>query len=119
MAFALILAGIIMIVAAVRNQQDVLVCLVRNDFTGQGNFLYWVIAFLVLGAIGYVPKLKPLSDSLIVLVVLALFLTSGKQGIFKNFQAAIGSGNVGIPAGTPQTVNMPSTGTVGASQSAA
>lgn len=95
MAFALLFSGLIMIIAAVRNKQDQLVCLVKNDFTGSGNFLYWVVALIVIGAIGYVDKIKPFSDALLVLIILAVFLASGTTGtgggFFKQFTAAINS----------------------------
>ena len=87
-----------MIVAAVRNQQDPLVCLVKHDFSDKNNFTYWVLALMIFGALGNVEKLKSVSDSLLVLVILALFLSH--QGFFDQFMKAIqatsaGSGSTG------------------------
>lgn len=83
-----------MVIAAVRNTQDTLVCLVKGDFQGKGNFFYWVVALLVFGALGYIDKIKPLSDAILVLIIVALFLTSGSPtmpggGFFKQFSTAL------------------------------
>jgi hypothetical protein len=101
MAFALLLVGLVMIVSAVRNTQDALVCLIKGDFTttgsNTGNFLYWVVALLIIGAVGYINKLKPVSDAFLVMIILALFLASGDPakmtggGFFKQFSSAIGN----------------------------
>lgn len=92
MPFALIIAGIIMVVAAVRGTHVCLVNTVKGEFTGQANFTYWVVAILILGIIGYSETLRPLSNGLLVLIVLALFLTRGKQGLFTNLQTALKTG---------------------------
>jgi hypothetical protein len=105
MAFALILMGLVMIVAAVRNQQSQLVCLIQGDFSTQGNFLYWIVALLIIGAVGYVEKLKPVSDAFLVLIILVLFLASGNSaklpggGFFKQFTEAITGGTTGGTVG--------------------
>lgn len=96
MAFALLIIGIVMIVAAVRDTVNELITLLALDFSGSGNFVYWVIALIVVGSVGYVPKLKPLSDGLLVLIILALFLSKGDPtknagGFFKQFTDAIGT----------------------------
>jgi len=91
MAFALIIIGLVMVVSAVRNTQGCLVQVVQQDFTGQANFLYWVAAILILGAIGYSDTLRPLSDGLLIVILLALFLTRGRQGLFTNLTQALGS----------------------------
>ena len=60
MSFALGILGIIVLVAGVRNKQDNLFKLVKGDFTGQNNFIFWMISIFAIGAVGYIPKLKPL-----------------------------------------------------------
>lgn len=87
MSFALLIIGIVLLVSAIRNTQAGLVAVLRSDFTGPNNFTYWVIALIVIGAIGYVDKLKPLSDGLLVLIIVALFLSKG--GFFNQFQSAL------------------------------
>lgn len=96
MAFILLIIGITLIASAVNNTADELTFLLKADFTGPANFGYWVLAILVIGAIGYVDKLKPVSDTFLVLIILVLFLAKGKPGsatggFFQKFTQAIGT----------------------------
>ena len=107
MPFALILVGLLLVVAAVRNTvtdnsttgAKGLTTLIKGDFTGQNNFIYWLVAILVIGALGYIDSLRTLSRAFMALILVALFLT-GKQGsnFFTGFQSALsnlGQGNFG------------------------
>ena len=94
MAFALLVIGIVLLTSAIRNTQDCLVQLINADFTGPGNFAYWIVAFIVVGAIGYVDRLKKVSDGLLVLILVALFLSRGSPnfpggGFFTQFIKAL------------------------------
>lgn len=92
MAFALLIIGITLVVAAVRDTQGTLISLIQGDFTGPGNFWYWIAAILALGALGYIPRLKPVSDGLIVVVIIALLLSRGDPkngGFFKKLTDAL------------------------------
>lgn len=95
MPFVLLFIGIILLTVAIRNQQTPFVHLVGGDFVGAGNFMYWVVALIVLGAIGYIPKAKPISNTLIVLILLVLILKTGNpatgvsQGIFQQLVNAL------------------------------
>lgn len=98
MAFSLLAIGLLMLISSVRNTQDEVVALVEGDFTGRGNFFYWIVALLVVGAVGYIPKAKPVSDGLLVLILLSLFLTKGSPsypggGIFTQLTKALGATN--------------------------
>jgi|ERR1700674_5023947 len=96
MAFALLIIGAVLLISAVKNTSDGLFTLVRGDFTGPQNFVYWMVSILIIGALGYIPKLKPLSIALLGLVVIVLFLTRGDPskaggGFFEKFTAGLGS----------------------------
>lgn len=118
MPFALLIIGIILLVAAVRDSQDDLFKLVKGDFTGPNNFVFWVVSLLIIGAVGYIPKLKPISVGFLTLVLLVLFLSRGNPqnatsgGFFEKFTAAIkgtqSTSTASAPA-TAQTVsdNLP------------
>ena len=79
MPFVLLIIGLILITAGVRNTvsgSDGLFSLVQGDFTGQNNFIYWFLSIVVIGSIGYIPKLKGLSTA---------FLAIGNFGsVFEN-----------------------------------
>lgn len=95
MAFALIFAGIILTVSAVRNTHGCLYALLKRDFTGQGNFIYWIFAVFVVGSIGYIPTLTKLSRAFLALMVLSLFLVRANPngqggGFFAELTQALG-----------------------------
>lgn len=104
MPFALLFIGILLIVVAVRNTQQAFLALLIGDFSGTGNFFYWVLAIIVIGAVGYIPKAKPVSDALLILILLALVLTAGKEGVFTQLTAALGSTNT-PSAGSSSTLS--------------
>lgn len=98
MPFALLFIGILLVVVAVRNMQAPFLALLGGDFSGQGNFFYWIVALILVGVIGYLPKAKPVSDGLLVLILLALVLATGKPGaarggLFKELTTALSSAN--------------------------
>lgn len=107
MPFALLIIGAVLLVSAVRNSQDDLFALVKGDFTGQGNFVFWIVSLLIIGAVGYIPRLKPISDGFLVLVLVVLFLTKGNPngvggGFFSKFTSALQSTQTAQPStGTP------------------
>lgn len=112
MPFALLIIGLFLLIAGIRNtagpasSPTSLFGLIHGDFTGTDNFIYWFLAILIIGALGYVPKLKPVSTGLIVLVIVVLFLKKGNSsgvggGFFSQFTNAInGSTNSGVTTAT-------------------
>ncbi len=119
MPFVLIIAGVILLIAAIRNSQGDLFTLLAGDFTGPNNFIFWFVSILIIGAIGYIPRMKPISDGFLILVILVLFLRKG-TGFFDQFNAQIqttqasvppapgsGTGNTGVGgSGRVATVNF-------------
>ena len=105
MPFLFLVAGVVMVVAGARGTNQQLVQLLKGDFTGRNNFIYWTVAILIIGAVGYIPDLKPVSRAFLVLVVVVLFLKAGNPnspggGVFQQFTQAIG---------TTQQVTQPTT----------
>jgi hypothetical protein len=101
MPFALLLIGVWLLIAGVRNTAGpastpgTLFALLHGDFTGTDNFAYWFIAIVLIGAIGYIPKLKSLSTAFLVLVLVVLFLKKGSSvgvggGFFDQFLTGLG-----------------------------
>jgi hypothetical protein len=103
MPFALIIIGVIFLIASVKNTVQTtpnggpgLYPLLVSDFTGSNNFIFWFVAMLIIGAVGYIQKLKPVSVALLTLVVLVLFLKKGNPsgvggGFFSQFTSGIGT----------------------------
>lgn len=95
MAIVLLIIGAVMLIAAVRDtvstngSQEGLADLVKGDFSGPNNFIYWVVSILIIGMVGYIPNAKQLSNAFLVLVIVALLISKG--GFFAQFQSALSS----------------------------
>lgn len=81
--------GVIFILTGLNGDPAKLYALVKGDFAGQNNFIYWLLSIFTLGALGYIPALKNLSRVFVVLVVLVLFLDN--KGFFAQLQSFINS----------------------------
>ena len=88
MPFVLILSGALFIVVAINGTQKQLGTLIAGEFSGSNNFIYWIASLGIVGSIGYIPSLKPLSDSFIALLLVVLFLKRG--GFWSQLNAALG-----------------------------
>lgn len=97
MPYLFLIIGLVMVTASVRDtigdwkdasgqSQAGLLTLLHDDLTGKNNFAYWILAILLVGAIGYIRPLQPVSRAFLVLVVIVLVLSN--QGVFEQFQQA-------------------------------
>lgn len=106
MPFALILIGVILLVAGIRNTYGMttanggkgLLGLVEGDF--QAGFIPWIVAIGLIGALGYVPKLRPLSIAFMTLLLLVLVISH--NGVFAQLQQFV-TGGAAAGAGTGST----------------
>lgn len=102
MALALIAIGLLLVISAAQNTQGVLFSTLKSDFTGSDSFLQWIAAIFLVGAIGFIPKMRGFSMALLALVLLGIFLKKG-TGFFDQWTKAI-SGNAGsVASGTTIT----------------
>lgn len=99
MPYALLLIGAILLVAGIRNTYKDLWALIKGDFTATDGFLTWVAAIAVVGGIGYIPRLKPLSVAFMTLLLLVLVISNG--GVFAQLQNFIKSGAGGGGSAAP------------------
>lgn len=96
MAYALILIGLLLTIAGVRNRHDELFALVQGDFTGPNSFIFWLAAIAIIGGLGYIPEMKGLSNAFLALVLIVLVLNQG-TGIFDRITAALQQSTSGAP----------------------
>jgi len=104
MPLAFLAIGALFLIAAIRgtvtdktnsdgSTSPGLTTLLISDFTGPNNFLVWLLALWVLGALGYIPGFKGVANALLVLVIVVLIIVndnkSGSGGFFANFNSAI------------------------------
>lgn len=91
MLLVVIIAGVILIVAAIRNTQQTLFGDLGQDVPA---FVVWGAAILAVGVIGYIRPLKTASDALLVLIVTVLILNN-YENLLKGFQQ-IAQPNAGV-----------------------
>jgi hypothetical protein len=89
MPFLLVIIGLTLIVSSAKNRQGDLFNLVSQDFTGPNNFVFWFVSIIIIGSLGYIKPLKPISNAFMALVVLVLLLS--EKGFFSSFTAQISS----------------------------
>jgi len=80
MAFPVLLIGLVLIIAGFRGETDKFAETVKEDFTGQPNFVFWVAAVFGIGAMGAIKPLRPISDAFFVLILVVLLLSN--KGFF-------------------------------------
>lgn len=99
MVLVALFIGAILIVAAIRNSQGTLFSALYKDVPG---YVVWAAAIFAIGAIGFIPGLKPVSRGLLALVIVVIVMRNYKQ-ILAGFQNAW----TNPPAAVP---NSPSNG---------
>lgn len=102
MGFALVVAGLLMIVTGGRGTYAAFGAQVAKDFTGPPgqNFTYFLVGIGAVGALGYVQSLRTISRLFMLLVIISIFLAN--KGFFAQFTQALKTGPVApqAPAGT-------------------
>ena len=89
MPFIIIIIGLMLIAIGYNGTQSNFLTLLKGDFIGPNNFLWWVLVIFVIGIIGYAPKLKGFSDAMLALVIIVIFLSN--KGFFATFTQDIKS----------------------------
>lgn len=110
MPFALIAFGLLLTIAGARGTQGNLFALLEGDFTGSQSFLWWGASVVGIGAVGYVPKLRPLANIFLALILVVFVLAQYKGGnnIFQSFINQLKAGTTG---GAGAANDNPTTGT--------
>jgi hypothetical protein len=103
MPFALITVGLILVVTGARNTYQAMGQALVGDFTGPGNFTYWLLAIGSIGALGYVDALRGFSRMFMALIIIAMVLKNG--GVFNQVQQALQQGPIAPQAGSTGTTS--------------
>ena len=90
MPFALLIIGILLVVVGFQNTHKEFGKQLVNDFSGQNNFLIWVAALGIVGAIGYIKEFQGFSRAFMVLIIVVMLLKN--QGVFDKFSTTITQG---------------------------
>lgn len=91
MPFALLFVGMILIITGFQNTYSQFGKLVAGDFTGDDNFIYWVISLGAVGSIGYAKDLQGFSRAFMALIILVMIFKKD-TGLFGKLTDALKSG---------------------------
>jgi hypothetical protein len=113
MPFAFLILGSIFIVSGIRGTDQQLFTLIKGDFSStpassgqaaQPSFIAWLFALLVIGGLGYIKPIAPISKAFLALVILVLFLKNGNpNGKGGGFFAELVTGIDGPTAASSST----------------
>lgn len=94
MTLFLLMVAIIVMASAYNNTHRDLFALLKDDFSGSGNFFVWVAAIAIVSGIGSYKPLRPISNAMLVLIVIAIIVSNNKHGtnIFNSFANQIRQG---------------------------
>lgn len=92
MGFVLLIAGLLMIVTGARGTYAQFGQQVASDFTGKGNFTYWIVSLGAVGSLGYIESFRNFSRLFMTLIVLAMVISN--RGFFAKLTEALQKGPV-------------------------
>lgn len=94
MPFFLLMIAVIFLVAAIKGNQKDLLDLLKDDFSGSNNFILWVLAIIVIVALGSFKAIRPVSDAFLGLVILVIIVANYQKGgdIFSSFLTQLKNG---------------------------
>ena len=75
MGIVILIIGVVVIVAAIRDTHEKLFGALAEDLPA---FMVWAAAVFALGAIGWIPGMNPVSRGLLALVIVVIVLTNYK-----------------------------------------
>ena len=109
----LVIVGLVLVIAAVRNTLGSLAGHLQQDLgsgQGGGSFWTWAAAIILIGMIGYIPNLQGLSRALLALVVLVVLLKRG-SGLVDQFRTQLNTppAEQAQPAAPPNLGPLPIT----------
>jgi hypothetical protein len=64
--------------------------LIKDDFTGSDPFWKWILAIFLIGAVGYIPDMRPISRGFMALVIVVFLLSN--QALFTQLTNTFKSG---------------------------
>lgn len=87
MPFALLIIGLLLVVAGARGTAGDLATLLKSDFSGSNNFFYWFGSILLIGALGYYSPAEKVSRMFLALILIVMILAN--KGLFQKLTDAL------------------------------
>jgi hypothetical protein len=114
MPYVFLVIGLALAITAIEGTYKAFGLQLKQDFTDKHGFQYWALAICLVGALGYIQSMRPISNKLLWLVLVALFLANGgawsnlvnafKQGAISPSKAGAGVANDGTTKQPWQTI---------------
>jgi hypothetical protein len=114
MPYALVTIGLILIITGARDTYSRLGQQLQSDFSGNQNFVFWVVAIGSVGAVGYVQQLRTFATTFMALIIVALLLSeqkNGSTGFFGKFITDLKAGPDCAAASASPSTNQPAAAT--------
>lgn len=83
MPFVILIFGVALLVSGFRGTSSELFQLVGGEFKGSPSFEKWALAIGIIGGLGYIKSIRPITNAFLVLVLVGLFLSN--KGFFAKF----------------------------------
>lgn len=99
MAYVLLFLGVLLVITGVRDTYSALGAQLLKDFSGSGSFLYWIVAIMLIGAIGYYAPAQKFSRTFLALLLIVFVVA--QKGLWAQLQATFAGGIPQAPAQTP------------------
>ncbi len=109
MPFAILIVGLLLIIAGARDKTGELGGLIAGDFSGSGNFLIWGSAVAGVGSLGYVSEFRNVSRVFLGLIILSMLISD--KGFFTQFYSAISTAQA--PSAAPESAVGQATADIG------
>ena len=90
MPFALVFIGLLLIVSGAKDTYKQFGAELVEDFTGDGNFTWWIVSIGAVGSLGYVTRLQTFSRMFMALIIIAMLIAN--RGVFNQATAALQAG---------------------------
>lgn len=97
-----------MVVSGIKGTQTQLGQQLVTDFTGQGNFFYWVLAIVLIGGLGYIDDLRGLSRMLLAVIIVSMLFSN--RGFFAQFAQEFQQGSAQAPQSSSSSSSSSSGG---------
>lgn len=99
--------GVVFLLTGLQGDAGTLYNLIKGDFTGKNNYVYWMLSILILGSLGYIKSLESLSKVFVALVIVVLLLDN--KGFFTQLQAFVKSSDTATANSNSNTTTPNST----------
>lgn len=95
MPYVFLLIGLALAISAIEGTYNALGTQLKQDLTGPKSFITWALAIGMVGALGYIEDIRPVTNRLLWLILIVLFLANG--GAWQNLITAWKQGPIAPP----------------------